>query len=187
MLAFMCPYCNDRTLATLDYIVCPSCRGQMRSVPVKNLEHRVSLDKDRDLYVGSLPPKDSAGPTVKVIVPVGVAPQIYEAEVCAVFPTSGMAKRSPLLVCAGDQEFPQPHPQTDRPFTRFFIKGLLYSGVCNVVPFALIRPPVFIFWLSTFAFAGVYYYCSRKIAATCNAANKAIQAQLLVKKNHDPN
>lgn len=189
MLPFFCPYCNDRILVTLDYIVCPSCRGQMRSAPVTNLEYRVSLDKERDLYVGSLPPKDeeAAGSIVKMIVPLGVTSQIYDAEIRAVFPASGMAKRSPLVVCVGDSELSQPHPQTDRPFTRFFVKGLLYSALGNVIPYILIRPPVWMLWGFTFAFAGVYYYFSRKIPATGPAARKAIHAQnqIFAKEKHD--
>jgi hypothetical protein len=81
-----------------------------------------------------------------------------------------MAAKSPLVILHESNRrseqllaWSQPHPQLDSSFDRFFMKGLLYSGIGNAIAFAIFQPPVWMFWLFMFAFAGLYYYFSRKI------------------------
>jgi hypothetical protein len=144
----------------------------MKTLPVSEVEHAVNLDKGKDLYRGTLP--DSK--MVRIIAPPKAYAKIIESKLHAIFPVKGMGVKSPLAIImerlAPEAQpdtvmvaysFPQPHPQLDKPFDRFFIKGLLYSGIGNAIAFAFIHPPIWMFWIALFAFAGVYYYCFRKV------------------------
>lgn len=171
MLTFDCPYCGKYTLTIAPRIVCPNCRGAMKSAELHDLENRTLLKSGKDLFTA----KTADDFTVKFTsLNFG---SIFSSTLYAVFPAQGMATRSPLTIVFDREDFPQDHPQLDRPFTRFFIKGLLYSVFWNIIPFAIFNPPVIIFWLSTVAFAGAYYYFSRKIIAQGATAIKLIVAQ----------
>jgi hypothetical protein len=153
MPLFSCPYCSEVSLQVSARIIC-QCRAEMRSVQIDGIEEISLIDKDSSLYLGS------GGEKLLMPPALVLKPPLY-----AIYPVNGMQRSSPLLVCGESDYYFQQHPQLDTPFTRFFVKGLLYSGIGNAVLFALLHPPVWVFWVSLLAWAGIYYYFSRKIKA----------------------
>jgi hypothetical protein len=167
---------------------CSHCFAEMKALSISNVEHAVNLDKDKDLYKGILPNSSM----VRIVAPTKVYAKIIESRLHAIFPAKGMAVQRPLAIIMerttiqGQSDkaliadsFIQPHPQLDKPFDRFFIKGLLYSGLGNAIAFSFIRPPIWMFWIALFAFAGVYYYYSRKIPILASDRSKLIKKQSL--------
>lgn len=153
MPLFPCPYCNEVNIYVSERIIC-NCRAEMRSVQIDGIEEISLIDKDTSLYLGSC--------KEKLLLPPAL---VLNHPLYAIYPVNGMGRKSPLLVCGESDYYLQPHPQLDTPFTRFFVKGLLFSGMGNVILLAFLHPPIAVFWISLLIWAGVYFYYSRKIKA----------------------
>jgi hypothetical protein len=153
MPLFPCPYCHEVNIHVSKRMIC-QCRAEMRSVQVDDIEETTLIDKDTSLYLGS------GGEKLLLPPALVLKPPLY-----VIYSVNGMQRSSPLLVCGESDYYFQPHPQLETPFTRFFVKGLLYSGIGNAILFAFLHPPILVFWISLFAWAGIYYYFSRKIKA----------------------
>ena len=176
-MGFVCPYCADRSLKLQSLIVCPKCQMGMRAFPVSEVELRVVLDKGKAVYSGELPEDSARGSSLRFILPDAGSIRPFHAAIHAVYPVKGILKTSPIAILLDDDVCLQDHPQLDKPFTTFFVKGLLYSGILNAIPLIFMRPPIWIFWISTFLFAGVYSYYARKTPMTGPEAKQALLAQ----------
>jgi hypothetical protein len=149
-----CPYCQEMAVIPAKLTKCSACRVQLRLRQIENIEERVEVNALNSFFVGT-----SEERIVKMILPASfIGPSAF-----AFFPTHGIGVNSPLSFFTEKNNYPQSHPQLESPFTRFFVKGMLFSGLGNLIPFMLFAPPIWMFWVSTFAWATVYYYFTRKI------------------------
>jgi hypothetical protein len=163
----LCPYCEETPIPQSKAMKCAGCGACMKAERVVDIEERAKTDDCKTLYVGisSLRKKP-----VKMILLSKIPQEFFESDVYAIYPTGGLGANSPLVIAgnlASEYQYSQPHPQLDTPFTRFFVKGLLYSAFANSILYIIFGPPAWMFWASTLSWAGVYYYLTRK-TTKCN-------------------
>jgi hypothetical protein len=159
----LCPYCEQWQIPLSKAMKCAGCGACVKAERVLDIEERAKIDDRKTLYVGTSSLKKKP---VKMILLSQVPQDFFEGEVYAIYPTGGLGTNSPLTIAgmlASEYQYAQPHPQLDTPFTRFFVKGLLYSAFANSILYLVFGPPAWMFWASTWAWAGVYYYFTRKI------------------------
>jgi hypothetical protein len=194
---FPCPHCGCQ-IFLVNNIVCQNCFAEMLAYGVAQVEFKVALNNSQDFYTGISSRTAETAKTSFVASPLLEA-RLCSNEVFAVYPAAGMLKNKPLLVlCNSDaaelETIPQRHPQIDRPFSRFFIKGMTYSALGNSLVYALIQPPVWQLFGSLFLFAGLYAFYSRKEIATGTARKEGLKKQRQLQSQlieelvpHDPN
>jgi hypothetical protein len=141
---------------------CSGCGACVKAGQVVNIAEAAFIDQQKTLYVGTSSLKKTP---VKMILPSKVPQEFFESEVYAIYPVGGLGTNSPLLISGKsgfEHQYTQPHSQLDTPFTRFFVKGLLYSAFGNSILYLVFGPPAWMFWISTLAWAGIYYNFTRK-------------------------
>jgi hypothetical protein len=158
-----CPYCHNASISIAKTMKCPSCRACLKAEKVLGIEERSQIESLKSLYVGTSFLKKKP---VKMILPSTIPQEFFDGEVYAIYPIAGLGFNSLLAIggkLASEYQYAQSHPQLDTPFTRFFVKGLLYSAFANSILYLIFGPPAWMFWASTFAWAGVYHYFTRKV------------------------